>query len=276
MPAFRNARVALLEARMSGEIAGLVERLGGRPYSVPALREAPIPDVATLEPFLNALGVGCFSLVVFLTGAGVTALLREAERLERLEETIDGLRNAPIACRGPKPAAVLRRHHVPIQFNAAEPYTTTELLEALKDLGLTGARVAIVHYGERNNALAEALAARGADLEELCLYEWLLPEDLGPLHTLVGELIAGAVDAIAFTSQVQCRHLFQVAAAAGRSADLISALNARTIVASIGPVCDAALRTFGVVPRVQPAHPKMGALISALADHIDRMHRQED
>ena len=261
---------------MPREMAGLVERLGGRPYSVPALRESPIPDVATLEPFLNALSVGCFSLVVFLTGAGVTALLREAERLERLEETIDGLRRAPIACRGPKPAAVLRRHDLPVRVSAAEPYTTAELLAALTDLDLAGARVAIVHYGERNHAIANALAARGADLDELCLYEWLLPEDLGPLHTLVGELIDGAVDAIAFTSQIQCRHLFHVAAATGRSADLTSALNTRTIVASIGPVCDAALRTFGVVARVQPAHPKMGALISALAGHIDRTHPQED
>ena len=261
---------------MSREMAGLVERFGGRPYSVPAVREAPIPDAGTIEPFLNALCAGSFSLVVFLTGAGVTALLREAERLERLAETIDGLRRTSIACRGPKPAAVLRRHDVPIQVSAAEPYTTAELLAALNALDLSGTRVAIVHYGERNRVLAEALEARGADLEELCLYEWLLPEDLSPLRTLVGELIAGAVDAIAFTSQIQGRHLFQVAAEMGRSDDLTNALNTRTVVASIGPVCDAALRTLGVVPRVQPAHPKMGSLISALADYIDRMRPQEE
>ena len=269
MPALRGARVALLEARLPRELAGLVERFGGRPYCVPALREAPVPDAGTMEPFLNALCAGSFSLVMFLTGAGVTALLREAERLERLAATLDGLRRTAIACRGPKPAGVLRRHDVPIQVSAAEPYTTAELLDALNAVDLAATRVAIVHYGERNGALAAALGARGAALDELCLYEWLMPEDLAPLQTLVGELIDGAVDAIAFTSQIQCRHLFQVAADMGRRDDLAQALNTRTVVAAIGPVCDAALRTFGVVPRVQPAHPKMGPMVAALADYFD-------
>ena len=269
MPALRGARVALLEARMPRELAGLVERYGGRPYSVPALREAPVPDAGAMEPFLNALCDGRFSLVVFLTGAGVTALLREAERLGRSADTLDGLRRTAIACRGPKPTAVLRRYDIPIQVSAAEPYTTAELLDALQAVDLAGTRVAIVHYGERNGPLATALAARSADLDELCLYEWLMPEHLGPLQTLVGELIDGAVDAIAFTSQIQCRHLFQVAADMARSDALIDALNTRVVVAAIGPVCAAALRTFGVVPRVQPAHPKMGPMIAALADYVE-------
>lgn len=254
---------------MSRELAGLVERYGGRPYCVPALRESPVPDAGTMAPFLDALCAGRFSLAVFLTGVGVTTLLREAERLDRLVEAIDGLRRTAIACRGPKPAAVLRRHDVPIKVSAAEPYTTAELLDALKGIDLAGRRVAIVHYGERNRPLAVALEERGAALDELCLYEWLMPEDLVPLHTLVGELIDGAVDAIAFTSQIQCRHLFQVAADMTRSDDLTRALNTRTVVAAIGPVCDAALRTFGVVARVQPAHPKMGPMIAALADYFD-------
>ena len=42
MPTLRGARVALLEARMRGELAELVERSGGRPYCVPAVREAPL------------------------------------------------------------------------------------------------------------------------------------------------------------------------------------------------------------------------------------------
>lgn len=254
---------------MPRELAALVERFGGRPYCVPALREAPVPDAGTIEPFLNALCVRSFSLVVFLTGVGVTALLDEAKRLDRWLDMVDGLRRTAIACRGPKPAAVLRRHDVPIQVSAAEPYTTAELLDALTAIDLAGTRVAIVHYGERNGPLADALAARGADLDELCLYEWLMPEDLGPLRTLVGELIDGGVDAVGFTSQIQCRHLFQVATDMGRSQDLAHALNTRTVVAAIGPVCEAALRTFGVVPRVQPAHPKMGPMIAALADYFE-------
>ncbi len=38
----KGARVALLEGRMSGELANLVRHYKGEPYSVPALREEPI------------------------------------------------------------------------------------------------------------------------------------------------------------------------------------------------------------------------------------------
>ena len=158
MPALDGVRVALLEARMPRELATLVERRGGLPYSVPALLEAPIPDAGTTDPFLTALSDGRFSVVVFLTGAGVTALLGEAERLGRFPDTLAALRRTAIACRGPKPAAVLRRHDVPIRISAAEPYTSNELLDALQAIDVAGTRVAIVHYGERNAVLADALA----------------------------------------------------------------------------------------------------------------------
>ena len=139
-------------------------------------------------------------------------LLREAERLGRLDATLAALRAATTVCRGPKPAAALKRYNVPVRVSPVEPYTTTELLDALSGVDLAGKGVALVHYGEPNHALADALRARGAALEELCLYEWLMPEDVEPLKTLVRELVDERVDAIAFTSQVQCRHLFQVAA----------------------------------------------------------------
>jgi uroporphyrinogen-III synthase len=269
MPTLGGARVALLEARMSKELADLVERFGGRPYCVPAVREARLPPLEHVTAFIAALCAGRFSAVVLLTGVGVTALLREADSEGRLAETLNALRQTTTACRGPKPAAVLRRHDVPIGLSAAEPYTTRELLDALQAIDIDGKEVALVHYGERNSALADALEARGAELEELCLYEWVMPDDVEPLRRLVGELIDGRVDAVAFTSQVQCRHLFQVAADLGWSDELANALNSRIVVAAIGPVCAGALKTLGVTPRVLPAHPKMGPMIAALADYFE-------
>ena len=269
MPTLGGARVALLEARMSKELADLVERFGGKPYCVPSVREARLPPLEHVAAFIAALCEGRFSAVVFLTGVGVAALLREADSEGHLAETLNALRQTTTVCRGPKPAAVLRRHDVPIGLSAAEPFTTTELLDALLAIDLDGKDVALVHYGERNSALADALEARGAALEELCLYEWVMPDDVEPLRTLVRDLIAGRVDAVAFTSQVQCRHLFQIAADLGKSEDLVDALSSRVVVAAIGPVCAAALKALGVTPRVLPAHPKMGPMIAALADYFE-------
>ena len=114
-------------------------------------------------------------------------------------------------CRGPKPVAVLRRNDVPVGMTAAEPHTTAEVLQALENVDVAGKAVAFVHYGERNETAADGLRARGAVVNEICLYEWRLPDDVAPLEQLVDEIIAGRVDALAITSQIQCRHLFQIA-----------------------------------------------------------------
>ena len=269
MGSLHGARVAVLEARMSAELATMVERLGGRPYSAPALRETPLEQPEAIAAFVNALGEGRFAILVLMTGVGVTALLREAERLGRLDATLVAMRRTTTVCRGPKPVAVLRRHDVPVGVTAAEPHTTAELLKALEPFDVAGKTVGFVHYGERNETAADGLRARGAAVDEICLYEWRLPDDIAPLERLVGEIVDGRIDAIVITSQIQCRHLFQVADRLGKSRALTEALNTKVVVAAVGPVCASALRSFGVVPHVQPAHPKMGPMMIALADYYE-------
>jgi uroporphyrinogen-III synthase len=267
MPMLHGRRIALLETRMSEEAASLVRQLGGIPYRIPAVREVVHPE--QVDSFIAALSSGRLSVVIFLTGVGVTALLREATRFGWLEATLSALRLTTIACRGPKPLGVLTQHDVPVHITAAEPYTTRELLAALAAIDLDQRTVALVHYGEPNSAVAAALTARGARLEELSLYEWKMPEDVEPLNTLVRETIAGRVDAIAFTSEIQCRHLFRVADDRGLSGQLADALNTSTIVAAIGPVCADALQALGVTPDVIPARTRMGSLIAALAEYFE-------
>jgi len=265
--ALDGARVALLEARMSDEMSALVRRFGGVPQTAPAVREAPRTE--NIPRFIDALIARRFSVVIFLTGVGVASLVREADRLGLLERTLEALRATVVACRGPKPSAVLKRHDVAVQVTADEPYTTSELVDSLTRIDLDGESVALVHYGEPNHALSDALKRRGALLEEFVLYEWLLPEDVTPLVALIGDLIEKRVDAIAFTSQIQFRHLMQVAARLGKADELTGILNDHTIVAAIGPVCATALRAHGVTADVLPAHPKMGPLVRALADYIE-------
>jgi uroporphyrinogen-III synthase len=269
VPSLSGKRIALLEARMSREIASMVERYGGTPYPVPAVREAPLDRPQETGAFIDALCAGRFAIIVLTTGVGVTALLREAEQRGRLDAALEALRRATTVCRGPKPVAVLRRHDVPVGLTAPEPHTTTQLLDALWRLDVADRTIAFVHYGEKNETAADGLRARGAMVEDVCLYEWRLPEDVAPLERLVGEIVDGRVDAVTITSQIQIRHLFQVAERLDRSRALADALNTRVVVAAVGPACAAALRSFGVIPHVQPSHPKMGPMMLALADYFD-------
>ncbi len=263
-------RVALLEARMPEELAALVRRHGGEPCSVPAVREGRVAGTAAVRDLLERAGHEAAPVLVFSSGVGVAALFAECRALGREGDLREVLRCATIVCRGPKPVAALRREGVDAPVRVRAPYTTAELLEALALLGVEGHLAVIVHYGERNTPLVDAVAARGARVHELLLYAWHLPEDLEPLRRLVAEIVDGQVGAVVFTSQIQARHLFHVAASMEREGALRDALRSRTVVAAVGPTCARALAALGVPPHVVPDNPKMGAMLTALADHMGK------
>jgi uroporphyrinogen-III synthase len=266
--ALTGVKVALLEARMSEELGSLIRRQGGEPYNVPAVREEARDAGPEVKALLDALAAEEEPVVLLSTGVGVAGLFREAHALGRAEELRASLKRAITVARGPKPTAALKKEGLEPKRSAKTPFTTADLLAALDGLDLAGRYVAVLHYGERNEGLLDALKDRRVRLHEALLYEWRLPAELGPLRGLVGELIAGQVGAIAFTSQVQARHLFQLARESGQADALAEALRTRTVVAAVGPTCAAALQELGVEPHVVPEHPKMGPMVVELAKHF--------
>ena len=260
MPPLDGRRVAILEARMATEMAALVRRLGGIPYQVPAVRETVQPEEAGC--FIDSLISGNFSTVVFLTGAGATALLQEASRRHSLEATLAALRLTRIACRGPKPAQVLRQHDVHAMATAAEPFTSRA--PALEAVIWRSRRARALRRSQRRDGRCPL--ARGAVSTRSC-YVWRMPDDVEPLRGLVREVIGGHVDVVVFTTQIQCRHLFRVAGDLGLCQQLAQALNSSAVVAAVGPICAEVLRFFGVTPDVVPVRPKLGPMMNALANY---------
>ena len=265
-------RIATLEARMTGALASLISKRGGEPLSAPALREAPLDCAEDVRYLLDKLESEELDVVVFQTGVGARALFKEADRQGGLPFLLSALRGVTTVCRGPKPTAALKQVDVQISAGIAAPYTTKELLEALTALPVRGKRLMALQYGERNAALMAALGEQCETVDELCLYEWQLPEDTAPIASLIDELMDGRVDVIAFTSQVQIRHLYKVAAANDVSdRELTDALNTRTIVCAVGPTCAAALANVGVATDTQPEYPKMGHMVNALAEYVSEL-----
>jgi hypothetical protein len=107
---------------------------------------------------------------------------------------------------------------------------------------LRGKRVVVQRYGETNRELQAALESEGADVIEIVTYRWALPEDTTPLLRLIDALGRDEIDLVAFTSASQASNLFAVAQYDGKEASLKQSLG-RTLVASIGPVCSAALNS---------------------------------
>jgi len=268
--------VALLESRMSQELARLVEKHGGRPLCVPAMRECPELASETARRLIDELTSDRHEVVVFMTGVAVSLLFELAEQLGKRSELVAALRRLTTVTRGPKPTAALRGFGVPPTLSAREPFTTAELLDALGDLELRGRRVVALHYGERSETLAETLLARRARLEEHFLYRWAPLEDTKPLEALCARLVRGEVAALALTCQAQFRYLHQSAESIGLGQALVRALNERVIVGAVGPTCDAVLRAHGVRAQVVPEHPKMGPLVIALMRKLDERARETD
>ena len=260
--------IVLFESRLQGELAELVRRGGGVPVCVPAVverRRAADHEVAAL---LDLLRNGDTAPVfVFSTGVGALAVFDAARALGRVPELVEAIQRGGSICRGPKAVAALHREGLAATVKARSPYTTVELIEAAS-LDLTGHPVVLVHYGERNVALVEALVAQGAVLLELLVYEWGMPEDTAPLALAAASLIRGDFDAAAFTTQIQARHLMAIASRIGRRNQLVAALRSQVVVAAVGPTCARVLDELGVTPHVVPDPPKMASMLEALAGRL--------
>jgi uroporphyrinogen-III synthase len=83
------------------------------------------------------------------------------------------------------------------------------------------------------------------------------------LLRLIDALGSDEIDLVVFTSASQASNLFTVAQYDGKEASLKQSLG-RTLVASIGPVCSAALRKLAVRVDIEAQPPKLGPLIDAI------------
>jgi len=90
---------------MSRELARLVEKHGGEPVCVPAVRESHELDSQAALRLITALSTGTYDIAVFMTGVAVSMLFEIAEELGRRPELVAGLRQVTTVCRGPKPTA---------------------------------------------------------------------------------------------------------------------------------------------------------------------------
>jgi uroporphyrinogen-III synthase len=259
----KGKTVAVLESRLGRQLAELVERRGARPMLAPALAEVPDIDPENIARLVAGLEARPPRAAIFQTGVGTRALFEAADSTGVAQALRDLLSKCVVVARGPKPTGVLRSRDVRIDRSAAEPYTTVQVLEALGDLPLRGERVLVQRYGETNVELERALSGKGAEVVEIPTYRWALPEDTRPLEALVAALGLGGVDAVVFTSASQVYNLFELARRIGKDASLPANLN-RTLVASIGPVCSAALEKCSVNIALEASPPKLGPLVAAL------------
>ena len=232
--------VAVPEARQLDVLTSLLERRGATVLRCPLVGIVDSPDEAGVLGWIERLIAMPTDLVVFYTGEGVERLVAFADRAGREAPFVSALKRTPKLTRGPKPKRALKALELEPEYTATEP-TTAGMIEAAKTIAAALRRVAIQLYNpEQDQQLVGWFAQRGAQVDAIAPYVYASNADDERVAALIGEIEAGRVDAIAFTSKAQVQRLLELARKRRLEAALRSGFE-RTKVAAIGPVVAAEL-----------------------------------
>jgi uroporphyrinogen-III synthase len=272
---FSGRRVAAFESRMAVEITRLIERHGGNALVTPALREIPLDDNSAALKFGARLTTEGVDLLILLTGVGTTALLDLLKTRYPWSSIVAALKQTAIVARGPKPVAALKAFGLQPILTVPEPNTWVEVVSTLDEYRpVKGLRVAVQEYGASNPDLLEALKQRGAEVFQVPIYRWALPEDLGPLRQALDKVIAEKVTVLLITNAAQVDHVMEVLEKDGKVEPFRAALK-KMVVASIGPTASERLRHYDLPIDFEPSHPKMGVLVKETSEQTHALLQQK-
>ncbi|UOY02690.1 uroporphyrinogen-III synthase [Blastococcus sp. PRF04-17] len=251
--------VAVTAARRKEELGALLDRRGARVVYAPAIRIVPLSDDADLVAATRKVLDEPVDLVIATTGVGFRGWLEAADAWDL--PLVEHLRPARVLARGPKARGAIRGGGL-VDAWSPESESSAEVLQHLlsgAEGPLEGRRIAVQLHGDPLPDLVSGLRDAGADVLTVPVYRWVLPEDVAPVRRLVSSVLAGAVDAVTFTSAPAAASLLSVAADMGLRDDLITALNDRVLAIAVGPVTAGPLDAAGV-PSRQPERARLGAL----------------
>lgn len=262
------------ESRMAEEMKRLVERRGWRVISAPSMQEIPLEKNPEAFQFAERLFAGQIDVLICMTGVGIKMLVEVLATRHPKEEIIRAFSKLTTVTRGPKPVKVLKGLGIPITITVPEPNTWFEILEELdlnrKSISLEGHTVAVQEYGTSNEDLIQGLKKRGANVVQVPVYRWALPDDTRPLREAIQSVINGQVQIAFFTNAVQVRHVLRVASEMGTEQKFREAFK-DLVIASVGPVCSEALEECGFGVDFEPSHSKLGQLVLEASEKIEAL-----
>ena len=241
--------VAVPETREIDVFAAMLERRGAQVVRCPMVAIRDASDPAPVLQWSRELAAGSFDDLILLTGEGLRRILSCIDRNDPAlkESFVAALTRLRKITRGPKPARALRELGIKPDIAAERP-TTDGVIASLQPFDLKGRRFGVQLYGtEPNRPLVDFLETAGAKVSTVAPYVYADAADNEAILTLLKRILAGEVDAIAFTSTPQVERLFAVA-----PAESITAALAKTVVAAVGPVVADTLRRHGIQARVMP------------------------
>lgn len=244
--------VVVTRARaQAGALAAALEAAGARVSVAPAIRVEPVPDLAPLHAALRSLER--YRWVLFASRNAVEITFDAARALGPGGAAWARVRTGAV---GPATAAALRERGIEPAV-VAERRVAEGLVEAVTaEEPLAGARVLVPQAADARPALAEGLRSAGAAVDAIPVYRTVAAEG-GDAAALAGELLAGRVDAVTFTSSSTVRHFVELVGE--------RVVTAPIVVAALGPITADAARDAGFADIVVADDATVPALVAALA-----------
>jgi uroporphyrinogen III methyltransferase/synthase len=247
-------RVLVTRARdQASRLSELLREQGAETLEAPAIEIAEPEDYASLDAALERLG--SYTWVVFTSANGVGAMFG---RLETLGRDSRAFGDARVAAIGPATADALRQHGVNPDL-MPDQYLTAAVAQALAATGLGGTSILLPRTDIAGEALAEALEAEGATVDQVVAYRTLQASRLDPeVERLLRD---GGIDIVTFASASTVKNLV------GLLAGDIEPLR-QTTVACIGPVTARTAREAGLRVDLEAKEHTLQGLIDALVEGV--------
>lgn len=275
---FQGLRVLSFESRMAKEMARLIERHGGGPLVVPALREVPIPlqRNEAVYRFGVKLILHQLDILILMTGVGTTALFDIMKTRHAMPDILEGLKHTIVVTRGPKPLAALKAFGAEANITVPEPNTWQDVIATLDYYRpVKGLKIAVQEYGAPNAEMIQNLETRGAVVFPVPIYRWALPEDTGQLMAAIYEVIERKIDVMLITNAAQIDHVMRLVEEGGLT-NRFKAACKKLVVGSIGPTASERLKHYDIHVDYEPSHPKMGVLVKELGERVHSLKQARD
>ncbi len=236
--------VAVTRARAQASgLAARLRELGAEVVETPAIRIEPRPVDGELRAAVERMGE--YALVCLTSPNGVRLLF---DALATAGRDARALAAATVAAIGPGTAAALMERGI-VADVVPERFVAEALVEELEPVAVEGRRVLVARAAEARDVLPDALRARGADVDDVALYDTVAE----PLTDAALAALERATY-VTFTSSSTVRLLLESGARPPAGARVVS----------IGPVTSATAEEHGLTVDVEAERHDIDGLVAAL------------
>ena len=192
-------RVLITRTRpQAGRLSAILSERGALPVEVPAIRIEPLQDYSELDSHLRRLGE--YDWTVLSSENNVQIVFGRLQEMGLDSRAFHGTR---VVALGPATSRALSSRGINADL-VPRRYVSEGVIEAMRELGVSGASVFLPRSSAGREALVEGLTQLGASVTQVAAYR---PVPAVESRDLLRDALAEGVDAVTFTSSSTVRSL---------------------------------------------------------------------